>query len=65
MNDFSTIDTAALDTIHGGSKGKLIKKGVEYAGRAARWGWNEVIKPGLIWAGVDSLADKAGGQQQP
>jgi len=69
MNEFETISSAELDSVNGGNKGRAIvqgvKTGAKYVGKAAKWGWNEVIKPGLIWAGVESLADKGGGQQQP
>ncbi len=63
MNQFESIDSADLATVNGGNKGKAIvqgvKTGAKYVGKAATWGWNEVIKPGLIWAGAESLADKA------
>lgn len=70
-NHFESIDNADLVSVNGGSKGKAIvqgiKTGAKYVGKAASWGWNEVVKPGLIWAGAESLAEKAtgGGQQQP
>lgn len=68
MTDFETITNEDLDGVNGGNKGRAIvqgvKTGAKYAGKAAKWTWNEVIKPGLIWAGVESLADR-GGNQQP
>ena len=64
-NEFSTIDTNDLDNVTGG-RGQLIKKGAELAGKAGKWAWNNVIKPGAAWAGFDWAVDKAtGGGEQP
>ena len=65
MDDFATIDEQHLDDITGGNRIQLLIKGAQYAGRGARWAWNEVIRPGLVWAGIDSLADRATGNNQP
>ena len=69
MNQFETIDSTTLENINGGNRGRAIgtaiKKGAEYAGKAGKWAWNDVIKPGLIWSGAERLIGGGGQQQQP
>ena len=69
MNEFVTIDSTSLDSVNGGNRaraiGTAVKKGAEYAGKAGKWAWNEVIKPGLIWSGAERLIGGGGNQQQP
>ena len=68
MNEFVTIDSTDLHNVNGGNRARAIVKGAQaagrYAGKAAKWTWNEVIKPGLVWAGAESLINGGGQQQQ-
>ena len=59
--DFTSIDSATLDSVTGGANPATRQVG-QWATRAAKWGWENVAKPAAIGAGLDKAAEWAGNQ---